>query len=63
MKRIKKPNMTISNNEYIRINKMLSRQEEINKYGKSISYFHVFESKKSYSRKGKKKFNFNNIDY
>lgn len=41
--------------EYIKANRKASREEEISKYGHSISYKRVFRSKKDYTRKLKHK--------
>lgn len=41
--------------EYVKINRKLSREEEIAKYGRPIRIFSVHKSKKIYDRKRSKK--------
>lgn len=41
--------------EYIKANRRVSRNEEINAYGHSLSFNRIWKSKKDYSRKQKHK--------
>jgi len=52
---IKKDNF---NDDYIKANRKLSREEEIRMHGKPINHNNVFKNKKTYTRKDKHKKNY-----
>ena len=55
MKKRKQKNSIGNIDEYIKINRKLSREEEIAKYGRPIRIFGIHKSKKIYDRKRMKK--------
>lgn len=49
--------------EYVKANRIASRNEEINAYGHALSYNRIWKSKKDYSRKKKHKKSFDGEDF
>lgn len=59
MKKIKKQKMTITSEEYIRINRMMSRKEELEKNGgRWVAVNRPHKNKKKYDRKRDRKIDF-----
>lgn len=51
---MKTPKSKITKEDVLRMNRKISREEEIAKYGHPIGFHRIFRSKKIYDRKKKK---------